>query len=137
MQVLGTLQDGSGNNFTKYGGAITLVQLNTVTLEPGFYNLEGIAVSGLPGNYFYIIQTGKYSGGGYRAQLAIPYQDGTNNSLYLRLSVGSTWGSWSKLAKVSDIPTKLSDLLDDIGIAGSVTELSIINQNRKNRMGGM
>jgi len=36
----------------------------------------------------------------------------------IRHIYGSTWTSWSELAKVSDMPTKLSQLTDDIGANG-------------------
>ncbi|MEB2301750.1 hypothetical protein LAV72_19280 [Lysinibacillus xylanilyticus] len=36
----------------------------------------------------------------------------------IRHIYGASWTSWSELAKVSDIPTKLSQLTDDIGANG-------------------
>lgn len=40
-------------------------------------------------------------------------------------------------SEVTDMPTALSQFLNDIGAGGGVSALVIINQNRKNRMGGM
>lgn len=40
-------------------------------------------------------------------------------------------------SEVTDMPSKLSEFLNDIGAGGGVSALVIINQNRKNRMGGM
>lgn len=40
-------------------------------------------------------------------------------------------------SEITDMPTKLSEFLNDIGAGGGVSALVIINQNRKNRMGGM
>lgn len=81
---------------------ITAAQANTVTLNPGIYNVEAQAISGLPGSFNYIIQLAGYSGGGYRAQIGIPYENGTNQSAWLRTSVGSTWGSWIKFIQEGD-----------------------------------
>lgn len=39
--------------------------------------------------------------------------------------------------EISNMPTALSQFLNDIGAGGGVSALVIINQNRKNRMGGM
>lgn len=40
-------------------------------------------------------------------------------------------------SEITDMPTALSQFLNDIGAGGGVSALVIINQNRKNRMGGM
>lgn len=75
---------------------ITLAQANTVTLRPGFYNIqEETLISGY-GDFWYVIQLGSYSGGGYVAQLAIPYESGVNRGMFIRTAVASTWGSWEK-----------------------------------------
>ena len=39
--------------------------------------------------------------------------------------------------EISNMPTALSQFLNDIGAGGGVSALVIINQNRKNRMGGL
>ena len=87
--------------------SITVAQANTVTLNPGLYNIENQAFTGLPGSYHYLIQLGAYSGGGYRIQLASPYQNGINESLWIRTAVGTTWNTWIKLIKDDD--SRLSD----------------------------
>src|SRR5690606_22409615 len=82
---------------------ITLTQLNSMTLEPGIYNAEGfVPGQGLTASYHYIIQLGSYTGGGFRVQIAIPYENGTNNSMWLRVAVGNNWSDWERIAKNSD-----------------------------------
>lgn len=89
---------------------ISLAQLNSMDLQPGMYNAEGYSIGqGLTATYHYIIQLGSYTGGGYRAQIAIPYSNGVNDSIYIRTSVGSTWGNFERIAKNTDITTALSN----------------------------
>lgn len=76
---------------------VTAAQINTVTLPPGYYNVESETITGLPNNYNYIIQMGPYSSGGYPVQIACPYESGVNLGMYYRTAVGSTWGSWEKI----------------------------------------
>ncbi|MBW8521939.1 hypothetical protein K0U91_05580 [Chryseobacterium chendengshani] len=92
---------------------ITLAQLNSVTLEPGIYNLEGAAPGqGLTSTYNYIIQLGSYggAGGAYKAQIAMPYQNGINDSIYIRTSLGNDYGNWERIAKNSDITAAINAL---------------------------
>lgn len=90
---------------------ISLAQLNSVTLEPGIYNAEGFNPGqGLTADYHYIIQLGSYTSGGYRAQIAIPYSNGTNDSMYIRTAVGGNWGLWERIAKNSDITAAINAL---------------------------
>lgn len=102
-----TLDGLSSASFAKNASAITLAQLNSITLDPGFYSVEGLAISGLPSTYTYIIQLATYTGGGYKSQVAVPFDNGTNQGMYMRVSVASVWGNWEKIAKFSDIPTTL------------------------------
>jgi hypothetical protein len=90
---------------------ITLAQLNSFNLEPGIYNAEGYNPGqGLTSDYHYIIQLGSYTGGGYRAQIAIPYTAGANDSMYIRTAVGGTWSTWERTAKSSELTTAITDL---------------------------
>ncbi|WEK71265.1 MAG: hypothetical protein P0Y62_06825 [Candidatus Chryseobacterium colombiense] len=89
---------------------ISLAQLNSMDLQPGIYNAEGYSIGqGLTATYHYIIQLGSYTSGGYRAQIAIPYSNGINDSIYIRTSVGNTWGNFERIAKNTDITTALSN----------------------------
>ncbi|MCX8526158.1 hypothetical protein OF897_19775 [Chryseobacterium formosus] len=90
---------------------ISLAELNSLTLEPGIYNAEGFNPGqGLTADYHYIIQLGSYTAGGYRAQIAIPYSSGTNDSMYIRTAVAGNWGSWERIAKNSDITAAINAL---------------------------
>lgn len=40
-------------------------------------------------------------------------------------------------AEITDMPTNLSDFYDDIGASVGISRETLINQNRKNRMGGI
>lgn len=87
---------------------INSAQLESVTLKPGIYNAEGFTPATKSGSYHYIVQLGGYSGGGYRAQLAVPYQNGINDSMYIRTSVGATWGSWLKFWNSGNLTNNLT-----------------------------
>lgn len=90
---------------------INLTELNSLTLQPGIYNAEGfVPGQGLTEAYHYIIQLGSYGGGGYRSQIAIPYSDGLNDSMYIRTSDGITWKDWERIAKNSDIAVAIDAL---------------------------
>lgn len=85
----------SSLNYLRYQN-VAASQIQTVLLSPGFYNVEGEIIDGLPGSFFYIQQLGSYNGGGYRAQIAIPYGNGDNTGSWIRVAVGTNWGTWFK-----------------------------------------
>lgn len=88
---------------------ITLTQLNSFDLESGIYKIENQDLGIGTGSFHHIIQTGKYSGGGHVSQIAIPFDGGTNKSMYLRVGNYSGFGSWERIAKNSDITTQLNN----------------------------
>ena len=91
------------------------------------FEFKRVSVLGLPsgatGTYCTVITDARWIGtsGGRKNQIAIT----DSGNIYTRTATAneSSWGTWDKLAKESDIPTKLSQLSDDIGAnGGSFTE---------------
>lgn len=75
---------------------------------------------GANSTYVYILNILGWSAtegtGGWPIQIAI----GAEGLAYRQAINADTWGPWSKIANTSDIPTKLSQLENDIGAGGGV-----------------
>ena len=81
----------------KFGKVAKSIVESTNTY-PYIYNVEGeTLVSGYYA-YWYILNFGKYSGGNYITQIAMPYQDSLSDSeLFIRSAHGSTWRDWRRV----------------------------------------
>lgn len=91
--------DGSvdGNNYVPWSTQ-TVATVNGTNLNPQFINIEsGELVSGYL-NYWNVINLGSYSGGNFRSQIAMPYQDAiTDTDMFIRTAEGSTWRAWRRV----------------------------------------
>lgn len=81
-----------------------LGSLQVSSTDKHWYNLINIRHRGGAGD-----------GNSYGAQIRIPFSE---NRIEYRRQNNGTYGDWIELAEISDIPTKLSDLEDDIGVGG-------------------
>lgn len=73
---------------------------------------------GASGTFVYILNVVGWSSGegsgGWPIQLAV----GTEGLAYRQAINADTWGTWAKINNTKDIPTKLSQLENDIGAGG-------------------
>ncbi|MFZ4412922.1 MAG: hypothetical protein ACOYOV_07550 [Bacteroidales bacterium] len=86
------------------GQKITVAELDSITLLPGFYNLENVTINGVAAMYAYVIQLGSWTGGnGYKAQILIPYTNGyQTHGMLLRVSSATAYpATWSRVCNDS------------------------------------
>jgi hypothetical protein len=96
----------TNHNGFDYKGLSVHLKLNTT---------DGLNDGGTYHGVLHITQWSDISGGKAH-QLAFT----DNGNIWFRDWNGSSWSPWVKLAKISDIPTKLSQLENDIGAGGGV-----------------
>lgn len=96
----------TNHNGFDYKGLSVHLKLNTT---------DGLNDGGTYHGVLHITQWGDISGG--RAH-QLGFTD--NGNIWFRDWNGTAWSSWVRLAKISDIPTKLSQLQNDIGAGGGV-----------------
>lgn len=77
--------------------SVTKAQIDDLTLPAGFYLLDNIDI-GIPDSSYNIVLKGNPRADGYQIELAIPFSNGVNIGLYLRVSTNNTWGSWVHIA---------------------------------------
>lgn len=102
-----------------YGMVEYLTNLNNATLNKFFRS--SFQASNRPAyNYVVGFTLGNTSiSANYAAQLAIDYYGG----VYTRYKASTEWSEWVELAPLSSVPTKLSQLTDDV-VAGKYLPLS-------------
>ena len=81
---------GFGQNTAEY--------VSSATRDVYVANIEKEDIGIGNGTYYYVINLGQYSGGGFDAQIAVPYQDSISNSdIYIRTANKESWRTWRKL----------------------------------------
>lgn len=88
---------------------------NGMTIHLKLNSADGLSDGGTYHGVLHITQWGDISGG-HSHEIGLT----DNVNLWYRDWNGTSCGAWTKLAKVSDIPTKLSQLQNDIGAGGGV-----------------
>lgn len=84
-------------NYVAYGRQ-TLVTANGTNLMPQFINIENENLIAGYKNYWNVINLGSYSGGNFRSQIAMPYQeDITDSDIFIRTANGTRWRAWRRL----------------------------------------
>lgn len=78
-------------------------------------SIDGLNDGGTYHGVIHLTQWGDISGGKAK-QLAFT----DNGNIWIRDWNGTTWSQWTRIAKISDIPTKLSQLENDIGAGGGI-----------------
>lgn len=72
--------------------------------NPYVGNVEGEDVGIGEGSYYSVINLGSYSGGNYRSQIAVPYQNSiTDSNMYIRTANNATWRPWRKIIHSGNI----------------------------------
>ncbi|WP_315117798.1 hypothetical protein [uncultured Clostridium sp.] len=95
----------------------TTKNLNNYTLG-GFYNIKA-GVQNYPLNHdgYLIVMPWDMNNGKFSGQIVFAGAGNPNPDMHYRYSKSndaSTWSAWTKIAKFSDLPTKLSQLTKDI-----------------------
>ena len=95
--------DGKLNSkvgFSKVSAALVAQPGN----NPYIGNVEGEDVGIGEGSYYSVINLGSYSGGNFRSQIAVPYQDGiADSNMYIRTAKNATWRPWRKIIHSGNI----------------------------------
>lgn len=72
--------------------------------NPYIGNVENEDIGIGEGNYYSIINLGSYSGGNFRSQIAMPYQDTISDSnIYVRTAENTNWRPWRKVIHSGNI----------------------------------
>ena len=67
-------------------------------LAPQFINIQDETLITDFGTYWSVVNFGTYSGGNFRSQIAMPYQDKiTDTDMFVRTANGSTWRAWRRV----------------------------------------
>lgn len=79
-------------------GRQSLATANGTNLMPQFINIENENLIAGYKNYWNVINLGSYSGGNFRSQIAMPYQeDITDTDIFIRTANGTRWRTWRRL----------------------------------------
>ena len=113
-------------SFMVYMHTSSVDAINTINNAPIVFNLEnggGDLVSGYK-NFWHVINLGGYTGGGYTAQLAIPYENSIADSeIFLRVAKGSTYRLFRRLVHEGNytaIVKKVESVIDYGDVARSI-----------------
>lgn len=72
--------------------------------NPYIGNVEGEDVGIGDGSYYSVINLGSFSGGNFRSQIAVPYQDSiADSNMYIRTANSTTWRPWRKIIHSGNI----------------------------------
>lgn len=135
MKYLNTLQDRVNKNVSLEGHTHTKNEISdfpiqTISngnfnnmIEPGIYIMRASSTNSPSGSYNSLLVM-KSDTGNYVQQLAINESSG---KVYTRRLQGSTWSAWEELAKVNQVPTKLSDLTNDMGFTKNALIQTVSN----------
>ena len=112
-------------NETKVGFAeVNAAEIAKTNNNPFFGNVENEDIGIGNGNYYSVINLGSYSGGNFRSQIAMPYQDSiTDSDMYIRTDKNGTWRSWRKLIHSGNIDSQSVNYANSAGAVawGNVT----------------
>ena len=73
-------------------------EVDKTTYNPYIFNVENENLVANFYNYWHVLNFGSYSGGGFRTQMAMPYQnDLADSELFIRSAKGSTWRDWRRV----------------------------------------
>lgn len=97
--------------------------LNTITNVGWYYTTQGSTLTNAPQTGNYAAMLVYYSGASSR-RVQVFFSGSTYTYAYTRLQTSSSaWTTWERIAFASDLPTKLSDLTDDV-VSGNYVKLS-------------
>ena len=97
--------------------------LNTITNIGWYYTAQGSTLTNAPQTGNYAAMLVYYSGASSR-RVQVFFNGSSYTNVYTRLQTSSiAWTPWERIAFASDLPTKLSDLTDDV-VSGNYVKLS-------------
>ena len=82
--------------YVKYG-QVTKATVDGSNNAPYMFNVENETLVTNYKNYWYVLNFGSYSGGNYRAQLAMPYQSDLGDSELFIRNWSSSWRTWRRV----------------------------------------
>lgn len=93
--------------------------------DPYIGNVEGEDVGIGEGSYYSVINLGSYSGGNFRSQIAVPYQDSiADSNMYIRTAKNTTWRPWRKIIHSGNIGEQTVAKANIADTANSLSGLS-------------
>lgn len=76
----------------------SMATVNGTNHNPQFFNIENEKLIANSLTYWSVINFGSFSGGNFRSQIAMPYQDSiTDTDMFIRTANYKTWRSWRKV----------------------------------------
>ena len=113
-----TASHNHDSTYVKYA-KVSKSTADSTNAYPYIYNVENETVVSGYYAYWYILNFGKYSGGNYVTQLAMPYQDSlTDSELFIRSAKGSTWRTWRRVLHSNNY-TEYTVKKDGTGASGT------------------
>lgn len=111
-------------NETKVGFAkVNATEIAKTNNNPFFGNVENEDIGIGNGRYYSVINLGSYSGGNFRSQIAMPYQDSiTDSDMYIRTDNSGYWRPWRKLIHSGNIGSQSVNYANSAGSASTATK---------------
>ena len=92
-----TLGGNPASAFVRYSNT-NKATADSTNLSASILNVEGETEIAGYGAYWYYLNLGSYSGGNYRSQIAMPYQNSISDTdMFIRTANGDTWRTWRRV----------------------------------------
>lgn len=119
----------SHNHDTSYvkWAKVTKAEVEKTTYNPYIFNIENENLIENFQSYWYVLNFGSYSGGGFRTQIAMPYQNSLSDSeLFIRSASGSTWRDWRRALHSGNYTTWINTTnFPGLNKTGTVTSIKV------------
>ena len=119
----------SHNHDTSYvkWAKVAKAEVEKTTYNPYIFNVENENLIENFYNYWHVLNFGSYSGGGFRTQIAMPYQNSLSDSeLFIRSASGSSWRDWRRVLHSGNYTTWINTTnFPGLHKTGTITSIKV------------